>query len=196
MLKSTYALMTAIAIFASAATAQADCGSCGPKGASAEPCAAGACSAEKCTTAASGAGQCSATECNATQCNAAQCDSAKGCPIAAAMERLPKITYAVGEKKTCCPKEAAKIAKESGGHIHYCVAERQFDSESEAQTALVESTEEFVADFERGLSLLAGGEVVVGPMITHRFDLTEAVTAFDVAARKHETGAIKVIIHP
>ena len=51
-------------------------------------------------------------------------------------------------------------------------------------------------DFERGIDLMADGRVVVAPMITHTFDLTDAVEAFDVAQRKHETGAIKVIIHP
>ncbi len=51
-------------------------------------------------------------------------------------------------------------------------------------------------DFARGLALLADGRVRVGPMITHTFDLADAARAFDVAARKHETGAIKVIIRP
>ncbi|MBD3293674.1 MAG: alcohol dehydrogenase catalytic domain-containing protein [Armatimonadia bacterium] len=51
-------------------------------------------------------------------------------------------------------------------------------------------------DFARGLELLASGEIVVQPMVTHSFPLSEAVDAFDVAANKHQTGAIKVIIHP
>ncbi|MGI5820395.1 MAG: zinc-dependent alcohol dehydrogenase [Armatimonadota bacterium] len=51
-------------------------------------------------------------------------------------------------------------------------------------------------DFARGLELLASGEIVVEPMITHTFPLSEAVAAFEVAANKHRTGAIKVIIHP
>lgn len=51
-------------------------------------------------------------------------------------------------------------------------------------------------DFARGVELLASGQVVVEPMITHRFSLTDVVKAFDVAASKHSTGAIKVIIHP
>ncbi|MGC9318887.1 MAG: zinc-dependent alcohol dehydrogenase [Armatimonadota bacterium] len=51
-------------------------------------------------------------------------------------------------------------------------------------------------DFERGLKLLSSGDVIVEPMITHRFDLAEAPRAFEVAADKHHTGAVKVIIHP
>ncbi len=51
-------------------------------------------------------------------------------------------------------------------------------------------------DFARGLELIASREIVVEPMITHSFALADAVKAFEVAANKHETGAIKVIIRP
>ena len=51
-------------------------------------------------------------------------------------------------------------------------------------------------DFERGLELIARGEVLVEPMITHVFDLADAPRAFEVAAGKQETGAIKVILKP
>jgi hypothetical protein len=125
-----FAFVTAFSVLALAVDAQANCGNCGPKDASAEKSTAGGCNGEKCT---------------AATCSATQCDTSKGCPIAAAMERLPKLTYAIGEKKTCCPKEAAKLAKKSSGHIHFCVAEKEFDSESDAQTALIEATEKFVA---------------------------------------------------
>ncbi len=129
-----YAMVTAFAVLLSASAAYAGCGNCGPKDASAEKCAAGACSGEKCSS---------------ETCSAVQCDAGKGCPIAAAMERLPKLTYSVGEKKTCCPDAAAKIVKDSGGHIHFCVADKEFDSKSEAQAALLTSTEQFVANFTK-----------------------------------------------
>ncbi len=58
------------------------------------------------------------------------------------------------------------------------------------------SSNNLPAEFARGLELLASGKVVVEPMITHTFDLVDAVRAFQVAADKHTTGAIKVIIHP
>ncbi len=51
-------------------------------------------------------------------------------------------------------------------------------------------------DFARGVELLASGEIRVAPMITHEFDLADAPRAFEVAAEKHETGAIKVILRP
>jgi hypothetical protein len=78
------------------------------------------------------------------------------------MERLPKLTYAVGEKETCCPKEAAKLATDSGGHVHYCVAGKEYDTESEAQTALVEATEKFVAAFTQPQKCSRSGQVTLG----------------------------------
>jgi uncharacterized protein YhaN len=63
------------------------------------------------------------------------------------MERLPKLTYAVGEKAVGCPKEAAELAKAQNSQVHYCVLEKKFESESDAQTALLDATEKFVADF-------------------------------------------------
>jgi len=137
MLKSTYALLAAFAMLATTAAVHAHCGHCGAKdtsakAASAETCAAGACCGEKCTS---------------ESCSAGQCSSEKGCPIAAAMDRLPKMTFAVGEKKTCCPDEAAKMAKDSGGHIHFCVGDKEFDAKPEAQAALLAATEKFVAEF-------------------------------------------------
>lgn len=134
MMKSMFAVLTAFAVVVFASSVQANCGKCGPKDTSADKGAASGCCSEKCTS---------------ETCGATQCDAGKGCPIAAAMERLPKITYAVGEKKLTCPKEAAKVAKESGGHVHFCVADKEFDSESEAQDALLAATEKFVADFTK-----------------------------------------------
>ncbi len=52
------------------------------------------------------------------------------------------------------------------------------------------------ADFGAALRLLASGQVVVEPMITHRFPLERAVEAFEVARDKVQTGAVKVILHP
>lgn len=51
-------------------------------------------------------------------------------------------------------------------------------------------------DFAIGLSMLAEGRVVVEPMITHRFELEDAVKAFEVASDKAHTGAMKVILIP
>ncbi|MGM0493523.1 MAG: zinc-dependent alcohol dehydrogenase [Armatimonadota bacterium] len=64
------------------------------------------------------------------------------------------------------------------------------------ERTITTSSNNLPEDFARGLELLASGQIVVDPMITHRFPLTDAVEAFEVAQNKQETGAIKVIIHP
>jgi len=51
-------------------------------------------------------------------------------------------------------------------------------------------------DFQTALELLAMGRVRVGPMITHRFPLDQALRAFEVARDKAANGAIKVVIDP
>jgi hypothetical protein len=151
-----FALTTAIAMLVFAVDAQAGCGQCGPKDAGAATCAAGGCSEASCA-----AGGCSAAASALASCSAGACDAGKGCPIAAAMERLPKLTYAVGEEKTCCSKEAAKLAKESGGHVHFCVAGKEFDSKSDAQLALIEATEKFVAAFAKPHSCPKSGKLTL-----------------------------------
>jgi hypothetical protein len=109
-----------IALCAVGTVAQAHCGECDAK-------------SDKAAVAAT-----SATE------QKADCDS---CPIAAAMEKLPKITFAVGGEAACCENSAEALAKESGGHIHYVVGKQEFDSKADAHVALIEATEGFVASF-------------------------------------------------
>jgi len=50
------------------------------------------------------------------------------------------------------------------------------------------------ADFPRALELLARKRVQVLPLISHRFPLSRAVEAFDVACHKNRSGAIKVVL--
>jgi len=166
-----YAFVTAFAVLALVVDAQADCGKCGPKtkDASAKKSVVGGCSDKQCTS---------------KSCGAAQCETGKGCPIAAALKRLPKLTYAVGGKKTCCRKEAAKLAKKSGGHIHFCVADKEFDSESDAQTALIEATEKCVAAFtnphtcpKSGQLTLAGHVQSCGRTAAHTADVMQQAMA-------------------
>jgi hypothetical protein len=141
-MKSTLASVIALAVLALALDAQADCGNCGSKAATAKSA-------------------CHATKCTSKTCSTTQCDTSKGCPVAAAMERLPKLTYAVGGKKTCCPNEAAKLAKQSNGHVHFRVAGKEFHSESDAQTALVEATEKFVAAFAKPHTCPKSGQLTL-----------------------------------
>ncbi len=88
------------------------------------------------------------------------------CPIAAAMSKLPQISYQVGEETTHCAQTAAKLAEEAGVEIKYVVADESYCCEQKAQVALVEATEEFVNAFttpavceKSGTTTIAGQKV-------------------------------------
>ena len=69
------------------------------------------------------------------------------CPVAAAMEQLPKMTYKVGEESTCCSASAKALATEQDAAVLFVVAEKEYTDEVEAMSALADVTEEFVDDF-------------------------------------------------
>jgi 2-desacetyl-2-hydroxyethyl bacteriochlorophyllide A dehydrogenase len=56
------------------------------------------------------------------------------------------------------------------------------------------STNSLYSDFPRAIELVRSGLVKVEPLITHRFALSDAVAAFQVATDKGRTGAIKVLL--
>lgn len=131
MSKSIQAL-SMLLVFTVAAVAQAHCGECG--------------TGDKTT--------------KATTVAAEPCEDGV-CPIEAAMEKLPKITFAVGEKTLCCEKSAVEFAETSGGHVHFCVGEEEFDDKANAQVALVEATEKFVSTFTEPHTCEASGKITV-----------------------------------
>jgi hypothetical protein len=105
-------------------------------------------------------GSCAKTEAvaKAEQCKGGECShgasvslvstgKSHGCPIEAAMAKLPKMTYTVGDKTICCSKTAAKLAEESSAKIHYVVGKKTFDDKQKAFITLVKTTEEFVDGF-------------------------------------------------
>jgi len=98
----------------------------------------------KCPSSASTEAVASCSKCP-TSADGVACDGA--CPVSTAMAALPKMTYTVGEESTCCKKSAASLAKKASAPIHYVVAEQTYEDETEAYTALVETTEAFVNDF-------------------------------------------------
>jgi threonine dehydrogenase-like Zn-dependent dehydrogenase len=51
-------------------------------------------------------------------------------------------------------------------------------------------------EYQLALHGLAQGRVVVGPMVTHRFPLHQIDEAFQAAANKDTSGAVKVIVNP
>jgi len=71
------------------------------------------------------------------------------CPITAAMNKLPKITYVVGENKTCCSKKATTLAKEQATDIVYLVGKEEFSDAVKAKFALASATEKFVDSFAK-----------------------------------------------
>ena len=56
------------------------------------------------------------------------------------------------------------------------------------------SSNAMYTDFPRAIELVSAGQVKVDPLITHRFSLSDAVSAFETACNKSKTGAVKVII--
>ncbi len=56
------------------------------------------------------------------------------------------------------------------------------------------SSNAMYTDFPRVIELVSAGRVKVEPLITHRFDLSDAIRAFEVACNKDKTGAVKIII--
>lgn len=169
-------IVPALAVVAAVLQYQADGESCCSQVAvsvasTAGGCSGGDCATAVCTTAACSTAACATVDCSTTTCETAACATAAccasacetkaGCPIAAAMERLPKLTYAVGEKKTCCAQEAGELAKASGSAVQYYVADKQFACESEAQAALLEATETFVAKFAQPQACPESGQVTL-----------------------------------
>ena len=56
------------------------------------------------------------------------------------------------------------------------------------------STNAMYTDFPRAIELLASGLVKVEPMITHQFDLSDGVKAFETAINKAQNQAIKIVL--
>jgi hypothetical protein len=167
-----------------ASQATTGCGSCPSTVATSigesTPCGGGGCpskaTATSCPSSCSGQGSATLTSaapsdgCPASTCETSACAAASGsecqeCPGAAAMARLPKMTFVVGEEKTCCPDAATELAKTSDGCVKYAVADETFDCQATAHRALVETTEKFVSTFvepktcsQSGLTSVAGNQ--------------------------------------
>jgi hypothetical protein len=92
-------------------------------------------------------------ECNGGECSRgakaslASTGKPHSCPIEAAMAKLPKMTYKVGDETTECAKEAAKLAEQSGAKIEFVVGDKTFEDKQKSFVTLVKTTEEFVDGF-------------------------------------------------
>jgi hypothetical protein len=99
----------------------------------------------------------------ATSVQNAAVEDGSGCPIEAALKRLPQMTLAVGEQKVCCPDAAEKLSGQTGVPIRFLVGEKSYTDRSQATLALAEATEKFVNAYveptvcqETGATTVAG----------------------------------------
>ncbi len=83
------------------------------------------------------------------------------CPVTVAMKKLPQMTYKVGDEEVCCSEAASALAKKHDKPMHYVVADKTYDSEKEAYTALVETTEAFVEKFVKPCKCEASGTTTI-----------------------------------
>lgn len=94
-----------------------------------------------------------------------ECNLAKGecsdCPVSKAIAALPKITFAVGDERTCCNDSAKALAKKLEKDIQFVVAEKSYCCPNEAKVALVAETKRFVADFAKPKVCEASGTTTV-----------------------------------
>ena len=130
-------------------------------------------------------------------CATEACASAcSGCPIEAAMAKLPTMTYLVGDESTCCSKSAAKLAEKHDMPVKYVVAKKTFEDQGKATLALAETTEKFVKAFatpakceESGKFTVAGKELCCEVMAGQRARL--AGSAMEKVAMTYLVGEKK-----
>jgi len=93
--------------------------------------------------------------------------------------------------------ESLKILKKGGTLVLLATRDDEIRFPSlllSGERTIKTSSNAMYTDFPRVIELAAADIIKVEPLITHRFPLSKAVEAFDVACNKHTTGAIKVII--
>jgi len=100
---------------------------------------------------------------NQEKCSKEACasESGAGCPIAKAMDELPQLAFAVGDKEVCCEASAGAVAEDTGKPVHYLVGKQTFEDKSEAMKALADATEKFVADFATPHTCNVSGKTTV-----------------------------------
>ena len=83
-----------------------------------------------------------------------------GCPLEAAMQKLPTLVFAVNGETTQCDKHAAELADQNNATVQY-VVQQLYGSESEAQKALISTTENLLADFTTASTCKASGTTTI-----------------------------------
>ncbi len=88
---------------------------------------------------------------------------AAGEKCSGALARMPKMTCKVGDKTTCCPLEADKVAKDSGEKIDYVVAGKEYNDRNEALDAYAKQLNDHLAAFTT-VSYAVGEKGMTCPM--------------------------------
>ena len=93
--------------------------------------------------------------------------------------------------------ESLEILKKGGTLVMMAAREDELSFPSlllSGERTIRTSSNAMYTDFPRVIELVSAGQVRVDPLITHRFKLSDALNAFDIACNKSNTGAVKVII--
>ncbi len=94
--------------------------------------------------------------------------------------------------------ESLKILKKRGTLVLMAMKEDEISFPSlllSGERTIRTSSNAMYTDFPRVVELVSAEQVKVDPLITHHFDLSDAVKAFEVACNKDKSGAVKVIIN-
>jgi len=93
--------------------------------------------------------------------------------------------------------ESLKVLRKGGTLVLMASKEDELSFPSlllSGERSIRTSSNAMYTDFPRVIELVSTGDMKVDPLITHRFALSDAERAFEVACNKSETGAVKVII--
>ena len=93
--------------------------------------------------------------------------------------------------------ESLQILKKGGTLVLMAAREDELGLPSlllSGERTIRTSSNAMYTDFPKAIELVSSGQVKVDPLITHRFALSDAFNAFEVACNKNRTGAVKVII--
>jgi 2-desacetyl-2-hydroxyethyl bacteriochlorophyllide A dehydrogenase len=93
--------------------------------------------------------------------------------------------------------ESLRMLANAGVVVLMATREKEFTVPAlliSGERSIKTSANAMMTDFPRAVELLETGMLKVDPLVTHRFPLSRAIDAFEVACSKDQNGAIKIII--
>jgi hypothetical protein len=121
---------------------------------------------------------------------AATASECASCPLAKAMDALPKISYIIAGEASACAKSATAAA-EGGKEVKYIVAGKELCCPTAAKDAQVEATEKFVASFASIHACEASGKTFVG---NKGYDCSQHASTIALAAKQAMDGVKTVLL--